>query len=85
LAYRGKCSRCGREYFAGHREVVVCDCWRYCPLCRAEMMPYAPDLAMNTYGFDDRRDLCVLRVCIRHFPYFFSVLKPVEIELERYG
>jgi len=52
-------------------------------MCRAEMMPYAPDLAMNTYGFDDRKDLCVLRVCIRHFPYFFSVLKPVEVELER--
>jgi hypothetical protein len=52
-------------------------------MCRAEMTPYAPDLAMNTYGFDDRRDLAVLMVCIRHLPYFFSVLKPVEVELER--
>jgi hypothetical protein len=52
-------------------------------MCGAEMTSYASDLAMNTYGFDGRRDLRILRVCIRHFPYFFSDVKPVEVELER--
>ena len=48
-------------------------------LCGAEMLPYAPDLALNTYGFDDRRDLAVLMVCTLHFPMFFSTRKPVEV------
>jgi len=43
------------------------------------MTPYAPDLAMNTYGFDDRRDLNVLMACTLHSPPFFSTQKPVEV------
>jgi len=48
-------------------------------MCGAEMTPYAPDLTLNTYGFDNRRDLAVLMVCTLHFPMFFSTRKPVEV------
>jgi hypothetical protein len=48
-------------------------------MCGAEMTPYAPDLTLNTYGFDGRRDLAVLMVCTLHFPMFFSNQKPVEV------
>ena len=60
-------------------DITVCDCWKYCPTCGAEMTPYAPDLTLNTYGFDGRRDLAVLMVCTLHFPMFFSNQKPVEV------
>ena len=79
--HSGRCSRCGREYYEDHKDTVVCDCWKQCPICGAEMTPYAPDLAMNTCGFDDRRDLMVLMVCRLHSPNFFSNQKPVEVEL----
>jgi hypothetical protein len=52
------------------------------------MEPYTPDLAANTYGKDGKRDLLILRVCNNvaghsdHSP-FFSVQKPVEVELEK--
>jgi hypothetical protein len=50
------------------------------------MEPYTPDLAANVYGLDGKRDLLILRVCNNvaghsdHSP-FFSVLKPIEVEL----
>ena len=78
--YEGKCSLCGKAHYSDRKgDIAVCDCWKYCSTCGAEMMPYAPDLAMNTYGFDDRRDLAVLAVCTLHFPPFFSTQKPVEV------
>jgi hypothetical protein len=78
--HAGKCSRCGKTHYSPRQgDIVVCDCWQYCPMCGAEMAPYAPDLALNTYGFDDRRDLAVLMVCTLHFPMFFSSRKPVEV------
>ena len=43
------------------------------------MTPYMPDLAINTYGLDDKRDLAVLMVGTLHFPLFFSTLKPIEV------
>jgi len=78
--YEGKCSRCSKT-FRSHRkdDIVVCDCWKTCPTCGAEMTPFTPDLAMNTYGSDDRRDLAVLMVCTLHSPTFFSNQKPVEV------
>jgi hypothetical protein len=81
----GKCSRC--EYHSKHEAVVVCDCWKKCPLCSQEMKPYTPDLSPNTYGLGDNRDLQILKVCINlvghsdHFP-FYSDRKPVEVELQ---
>ena len=78
--YEGKCSLCGKAHYSDRKgDIAVCDCWKYCPTCGAEMMPYAPDLALNTYGFDDRRDLAVLTVCTLHPPPFFSTQKPVEV------
>ena len=86
-AYSGKCSRCKREYYADYPDVVVCDCWEHCPLCGEWMAPYIPDLAPNTYGKDGKRDMLILRVCnnvVEHSDHspFFSILKPVEVELE---
>jgi ssDNA-binding Zn-finger/Zn-ribbon topoisomerase 1 len=78
--YEGKCPQCGKTYWSDRKgDIIVCDCWKNCPTCGAEMIPHAPDLAMNTYGFDDRGDLVVLMVCTLHFPMFFSNQKPVEV------
>jgi predicted nucleic acid-binding Zn-ribbon protein len=80
-AFGGKCSRCGREYFGDHSDVVVCSCWEVCPECGLRMEPYVPDLSPNTYAKDGKRDLLILRVCNNHIPPFFSELEPVEVEL----
>ncbi len=78
--YEGKCPECGKTLYADtNGGVAVCDCWQHCQTCGAEMTPYTPDLAMNTYGFDGHRDLAVLMVCTLHFPLFFSTRKPVEV------
>ena len=78
--HEGKCSLCGKAHYSDRKgDIVVCDCWKNCPTCGAEMTPYEPDLAMNTYGFDDRRDLNVLMACTLHSPPFFSTQKPVEV------
>ena len=87
-AFGGKCSRCKREYYARHSDVVVCDCFEKCPECGLSMEPYVPDLSPNIYGVDGKRDLLVVRVCNNlaghssHSPYF-SRVKPVEVELEK--
>ena len=85
-AFSGKCSRCKREYYSKHADVVVCVCWELCPECGQEMEPYVPDLSPSTYGLDGKRDLLVLKVCNNleghsaHSP-FYSEVKPVEVEL----
>jgi hypothetical protein len=45
------------------------------------MEPYTPDLTLNTYGMDGKRDLQILMVCTRHSPPFYSSQKPVEVKL----
>ena len=85
-AFSGKCSRCRREYYADHPDVVVCDCYMYCPVCGSEMAAYTLDLASNVYGKGDRRDLQVIMVCNNSAAHpdgspFFSTKKPVEVEL----
>jgi hypothetical protein len=78
--YEGKCPECGKTKRSDIQGgIVVCECWQHCPMCGAEMTPYQPDLATNTYGVDDRRDLAVLMVCTLHLPMFFSSKKPVEV------
>jgi hypothetical protein len=78
--YEGKCSRCSKTIHSDRKnDIVVCDCWKTCPVCREEMTPYAPDLALNTYGSDDQRELQVLMICTFHSPNFFSNQKPVEV------
>ena len=78
--YEGKCPRCNRTFRSDRKgDIAVCDCWKTCPVCGKEMTPHTPDLAMNTYRFDDRRDLAVLMACHLHSPNFFSNQKPVEV------
>jgi hypothetical protein len=78
--YDGKCLRCNKTFRSDRkRDIVVCDCWKTCPVCGEEMTPHAPDLATNTYGLDDRHDLEVLMVCTLHSPMFFSSQKPIEV------
>lgn len=74
--YEGKCPECKRLHCSSRKgDIVVCDCYKQCPICGAEMTPYSPDLAMNTYD----SDLAVLMVCTLHSPLFFSTKKPVEV------
>ncbi len=78
--YEGECPECGKTHFADRKgEIVTCDCWRTCQTCGAEMTPYQPDLAVNTYGFGVGGDLAVLMICALHIPSFFSKRKPVEV------
>ena len=81
--FEGRCPRCGKIHYSDREgEIVVCDCWRYCPMCGAEMEPYMPDLTTNTYGMDGKRDLQILMVCTNHSPPFYSSQKPVEVKPE---
>ncbi len=78
--YEGKCPLCGKTRYSDRKkDLVVCDCWKYCQMCGAEMTPYSPDLAPYTYGFDTHRDFAVLMVCTLHSPFFFSNQKPIEV------
>lgn len=82
-AYEGKCSQCGKTHYSHRKgDLVVCDCWRYCPLCCAEMTPYSPDLTANTYGVDGKSDLAIIMICSNHNPPFHSDQKPVEVVCE---
>ena len=78
--YEGKCPQCGKVHISDRKgDVAVCDCWRYCPMCGAEMTIYMPDLAPNVYSVDGKRELAVLMECTRHSSPFFSTQKPVEV------
>ncbi len=81
--FDGKCPNCGKKHYSDRKgDIVVCDCWRYCPICGAEMKPYTPDLTPNVYGKDGKRDMEILMVCNNHSPPFFSTQKPVEVVCE---
>jgi hypothetical protein len=78
--FEGKCPNCGKTHYSDRKgDIVLCDCWEYCPLCGAEMQRYTPDLTANVYGKDGKRDMEVLMVCNNHSPMFFSTQKPVEV------
>jgi hypothetical protein len=78
--FEGKCPHCGKVHYSDRGDdVIVCDCWRYCPLCGAEMTHYMPDLAPRSYSVDGKQDFAILRVCLLHSPPFYSSLKPVEV------
>jgi hypothetical protein len=78
--FEGKCLQCGKVHYSNRKDgVAVCDCWRYCPLCGAEMVPYTPDLAPSVYGIDGKRELAILMACVNHSSPFFSTQKPVEV------
>ncbi|MEM2971510.1 MAG: hypothetical protein QW270_03710 [Candidatus Bathyarchaeia archaeon] len=83
--YSGKCSKCGKVHYSDRKgDIVVCDCWRYCPLCGAEMMPHTPELTPGTYGLDGKRDLKILMICNNTAEHpddspFYGTQKPVEV------
>ncbi|MEM1564035.1 MAG: hypothetical protein QW161_05130 [Candidatus Bathyarchaeia archaeon] len=85
--YSGKCSVCGKIHYSDRKgDIVICDCWRTCPICCAEMQPYTPDLAPCTYGLDGKRDLQILMVCNNKVAHpnkssFYSCQEPVEVVL----
>ncbi|MEM4704261.1 MAG: hypothetical protein QXJ02_04260 [Candidatus Bathyarchaeia archaeon] len=77
----GNCPKCGKTHYSDRScDLVVCDCWLYCPLCGSEMAAYVPDLTVNVYGLDGSRDLQTVRVCPFHSSPFFSKQKLVEVE-----
>jgi len=81
--FKGKCSRCEKTYYSTRKgEIIVCDCWRYCPLCGAEMQSYMLDLTPKTYGLNGKRDLAILMICTNHSSPFYSLQKPVEVVVE---
>jgi len=55
----GRCPECGREYYRPEPCIVVCPCYKICPLCGNEMTAVSPDLNPHTYrnekGFDHTR------------------------------
>ncbi|MEM3731717.1 MAG: hypothetical protein QW667_07305 [Candidatus Bathyarchaeia archaeon] len=78
--FEGKCPKCRKTHHSETAgEIIVCDCWRICPVCGAEMAPYTPEIPPKTYAVDGKRDLTILMVCTRHSPPFFSSQKPVEV------
>ena len=83
---KGKCGRCGKDIIRSSpvSMLVLCDCYRYCPLCGAEMTPYTPDLDPKTYNITGEKEGTVetLYVCFNHTPPYYSSQKPVEVLLE---
>ena len=83
--YMGKCSKCGKTHYSDRKgDIIICDCWHICPICSAEMTPYTPDLAPNTYGLDGKRELQIQMVCNNTAMHpdnspFYSTQKPVEV------
>jgi hypothetical protein len=78
--FEAKCPNCGKIHHSDRQgDIVVCDCWQYCPLCGAEMTSHIPALTANVYGIDGKRDFDVLMVCTLHSPPFYSTQKPVEV------
>jgi len=85
---QGTCGVCGRTYRARRPvQVVVCDCYRLCPLCSpaytVEMTPYTPDLTQpRLYRSEEGgATMRTLYACYRHTPPYYSAQKPVEVVL----
>ncbi|MEM4700658.1 MAG: hypothetical protein QXZ51_00765 [Candidatus Bathyarchaeia archaeon] len=83
--YSGKCSKCGKVLYSDRKsDIAICDCWKHCPLCGAEMTPYTPELMPGTYGLDGTRDFKILMFCNNTAEHpgnspFYSTQKPVEV------
>lgn len=78
---QGKCGRCGKTYVKKRPAFpIICDCWKYCPLCGKEMTLYTPDLTPSVY--EAEKGLRVIRVCLNHTPSYYSKDVPVEIGLK---
>ncbi|MGB9671956.1 MAG: hypothetical protein ACPLZY_02280 [Candidatus Norongarragalinales archaeon] len=78
--FEGKCPRCGKIHYASRKgETVICDCWRICPVCGAEMEQFTPKVSPVAYGADGKHELRTMMVCNLHYPPFYSTQKPVEV------
>ena len=90
----GTCSQCGKTYRQKRPAgIVVCGCYRICPLCGDEMTPFNPVLNPGTYGAEEGVALKgqslesplwtaeTVYVCNNHSPPFYSGQKPVEVKL----
>jgi len=55
----GKCPRCGREFYRPEPCVIVCPCYKMCPLSgyTVEMTPVSPDLNPETYRNEEGWDI----------------------------
>ncbi len=93
----GVCGECGKTIRRRSPVpiVVTCSCYRYCPLCGAEMNPYTPDLNPRSYRREDdpgwdllgvatksEATVETLYVCNNHTPPHYSSQKPVEVLLK---
>jgi len=73
----GKCSKCGKVYYRPRPAApIICDCYKYCPICGKEMQPFTPDTTATTYT---KGDLKVLFICNNHSPPFKSTQQPIEV------
>ncbi len=94
---QGVCDACGGKI---RREspvpiIVLCECYRYCPICGSEMEPYTPDLSPRAYRNEDdplwdpagaaakdEASTGTFYVCMNHSPPYYSRRMPVEVLLE---
>jgi len=87
---KGACPECGKEIvrLSPVPLTVVCDCFKKCPICGAEMAPYTPVLSPSTYGpikSDVAKGDTDHPVDIQYHCQacdYYSSLKPVEVALE---
>ena len=93
---RGVCPKCGRliTRMSPVPIVAVCPCYRICPICGAEMIPYKPNLSPRTYrirygfgsdspsstGGEEPTNL-TLYYCPNHTPPYYSSQPPIEVQL----
>jgi len=91
----GVCPRCGKTLRRKlPLNLAICDCYKYCPLCGAEMKPYMPDLSPHIYGIERTYELKgipvngqgwnvkTVFVCLNRSPPYYSNLRPVEVKLK---
>jgi ssDNA-binding Zn-finger/Zn-ribbon topoisomerase 1 len=91
---KGSCPKCGKLLVRKRpADLAVCDCYKYCPLCGAEMTPFNPDLTPSTYRGEESYAVKgqavlfhewtveTLYVCHNHTPPYYSCQKPVEVKL----
>lgn len=76
----GKCDRCGKTYTRKRPAFpILCDCYKFCPLCGQEMTPYTPDLTPTIHQSEKGQK--VLYVCNNHTPPYYSTQTSVEVVL----
>jgi len=76
----GKCPKCGKTYTRKRPTFpIICDCYKFCPLCGQEMTLYTPDLTPTVY--QSEKGVKALYVCNNHGPPYYSTQTAVEVVL----